>query len=101
MKITITPETDVDRLAVSETREVKGLVSLAIVGVSYDADVLRVPYHFSCGDLLDVMREFAPATFEMSCEVAAKRGSHTHGEPQHPPRHVGRMDRIDETNAGS
>lgn len=75
MKVTIEPETDEEKAA-RQITTVAGLRSIVVMGVTYDAEVLRRPYSYSYGDLLDVLREFLPTAFEMACAVVASRHEH-------------------------
>lgn len=74
MKVTITPETEAEKQKAKPTT-VLGLRSVVVMGVAYEADVLRQPYSYSYGDLLDVLREFAPTAFEMECEILRARNA--------------------------
>lgn len=68
MKVTIEPETDVEKKT-TEGAAYVGLSSVAVMGLAYEGEVLRRPYHYSYGDLLDLMREFPVMLFEMGQEL--------------------------------
>lgn len=72
MKITIEPETELEKQEI-RTTTVAGLKSVAVIGVAYDADVLRQPYSFSYGDLRDLMREMPVTALDMAVEVLGLR----------------------------
>lgn len=56
MKVTIEP--DLEEEEGVETRVFTGLQSLAVVGVSYEGGVIRIPMsHSHLGDSLDLLRE--------------------------------------------
>lgn len=70
MKVTIEPETDAEKAA-TDGATYEGLASVAVIGLGYEAQMLRRPYRYSYGDLEDLMREFLPMAFDMGRAIHA------------------------------
>ena len=96
MKVTVEPETEAEK-AETQGGTYVGLASVAVIGVTYEGDVLRRPYRYSFGNLEDLMREFFPMVFDMNRAIereAPWEGVHVHGEPSPAPvmKHPGDLE---------